>query len=517
MNKKIKTSGDADSRAAKQLENILDREGIVSQQKCSMFLQMLEYKKLNEEVMKRNEELIKENSALMNVLGEFRHDKENSDNKLLTVGGVSPVNADSKIASLNREISRLTAVVCELEKNILRKELFENNTAKDVQETVEDKVVRVDSSLIDDGVYKSVVEDAAELKAMLSTLKNEYELELSCKQLEINKLTQEVNGCSSEIREVGERSRRMEAELSTYRSKAVENDLKNKEEAEKQRLRMLELEENVESLTLDIERKEKRIIQLKVEKEELNKLLDSYKTFIEREVPGNGDLEEEIGNLISSLDKSLSENKRLIRECEKLHEENEALGREVINLKICNGELVSQSSKLESEMRELKREVKNCFDASDESVKIKKLEENVEESFRSINEYKKRLCKMSMEKDSTEKALEDIKRQNKGMKDELSRSVKKVYMLEIDNKRMSEVMNVMREGSEDPDMIMQLEKYRSLLRCSLCDSRFKNTAIIKCMHCFCEECVNARIKMRDRKCPSCNESFSTGDVKKIYL
>lgn len=62
-----------------------------------------------------------------------------------------------------------------------------------------------------------------------------------------------------------------------------------------------------------------------------------------------------------------------------------------------------------------------------------------------------------------------------------------------------------------------LETYRRILRCSLCDTNLKNCAIVKCMHCFCEDCVQSQFKSRHRSCPVCAVDFTMGDVKRIYL
>ncbi|KAL7747618.1 E3 ubiquitin-protein ligase bre1 [Sorochytrium milnesiophthora] len=62
-----------------------------------------------------------------------------------------------------------------------------------------------------------------------------------------------------------------------------------------------------------------------------------------------------------------------------------------------------------------------------------------------------------------------------------------------------------------------LAKYRQLLMCSACNTRFKDTVITRCMHTFCRQCVQDRIDTRQRKCPTCREGFGTADVQTIYL
>ncbi|KAJ1517221.1 E3 ubiquitin-protein ligase bre1 [Coelomomyces lativittatus] len=66
-------------------------------------------------------------------------------------------------------------------------------------------------------------------------------------------------------------------------------------------------------------------------------------------------------------------------------------------------------------------------------------------------------------------------------------------------------------GYDEPNV------YRQALMCSACQIRFKDTCILRCMHTFCRTCIQARLDKRQRKCPTCAESFGANDVKTIYL
>ncbi|KAI7864661.1 hypothetical protein BDF14DRAFT_1832327 [Spinellus fusiger] len=61
------------------------------------------------------------------------------------------------------------------------------------------------------------------------------------------------------------------------------------------------------------------------------------------------------------------------------------------------------------------------------------------------------------------------------------------------------------------------EEYRSLLNCSSCRTQLKSHVLMRCMHTFCKECLDIRIETRQRRCPSCGESFGVNDVKQFYL
>jgi E3 ubiquitin-protein ligase BRE1 len=63
----------------------------------------------------------------------------------------------------------------------------------------------------------------------------------------------------------------------------------------------------------------------------------------------------------------------------------------------------------------------------------------------------------------------------------------------------------------------QLQVYRTMAMCSVCTVRWKNTTLVSCGHVFCKECVDKRTETRQRRCPSCNKGFGTGDVLAVHL
>ncbi|KAF8441798.1 BRE1 E3 ubiquitin ligase-domain-containing protein [Kalaharituber pfeilii] len=69
------------------------------------------------------------------------------------------------------------------------------------------------------------------------------------------------------------------------------------------------------------------------------------------------------------------------------------------------------------------------------------------------------------------------------------------------------------KGSENS----QLEALRSIALCSVCKSRWKDTAIRSCGHVFCKQCAEERITLRSRKCPTCARAFAATDIIPVYL
>lgn len=82
-------------------------------------------------------------------------------------------------------------------------------------------------------------------------------------------------------------------------------------------------------------------------------------------------------------------------------------------------------------------------------------------------------------------------------------------------RRVAESSAMRRRGSER-EHDTHLEHLNTLLRCSACKERYRDRIILRCLHTFCEACVNARIQTRQRKCPHCGLAFATSDVQILY-
>ena len=62
-----------------------------------------------------------------------------------------------------------------------------------------------------------------------------------------------------------------------------------------------------------------------------------------------------------------------------------------------------------------------------------------------------------------------------------------------------------------------LDLYKKALRCSVCDHRRKDCVLIGCGHLFCKVCLEANLKVRNKKCPICGELYSSNDIKTIFF
>lgn len=64
---------------------------------------------------------------------------------------------------------------------------------------------------------------------------------------------------------------------------------------------------------------------------------------------------------------------------------------------------------------------------------------------------------------------------------------------------------------------LELRRLRDLLICKVCNVNEKTVVLSSCFHTFCEDCVQQKLKSRDRNCPVCMVKINKYDVQKLYL
>jgi len=246
--------------------------------------------------------------------------------------------------------------------------------------------------------------------------------------------------------------------------------------------------EAFKSKNLKINENEKAIFEkLKdlIEKSDESKCFKDLKYFSEsilRELVESKNLLREFSNS-EDVNIVLENIKRKLTNQEKINFElNQSIYKEKrLNVDVCNN--------MKGAIRNLKSEiaVKNM-----ENEKIKS----------ELKQYENRLPIMVNEKKLNEKLLMD----------QIVETDKLNKKLNVAKKELKEFRKM--EPVEDKN---ETEMYRSLLKCYLCDYNFKDTVLTKCMHVFCGDCIEQKIKSRIRNCPTCNEKFNECDVKRIYL
>ena len=55
------------------------------------------------------------------------------------------------------------------------------------------------------------------------------------------------------------------------------------------------------------------------------------------------------------------------------------------------------------------------------------------------------------------------------------------------------------------------------VKCPLCKINDKDAVIVKCCHTFCRGCIDHRLNLRNRKCPTCGVGIDFQSVKELFL
>ena len=50
-----------------------------------------------------------------------------------------------------------------------------------------------------------------------------------------------------------------------------------------------------------------------------------------------------------------------------------------------------------------------------------------------------------------------------------------------------------------------------------CKINEKDAVITKCCHTFCRSCIDHRLNLRNRKCPTCGVGIDAQQVKELFL
>lgn len=139
------------------------------------------------------------------------------------------------------------------------------------------------------------------------------------------------------------------------------------------------------------------------------------------------------------------------------------------------------------------------------------------------SQYKKNLLECHNENEKYKKQLLHLSEELKSKTKNSDFSAQKfnelhveVETLKSENSKLMKLVDVCFEGKSS-EVLVDVEKYKALLRCTVCNSKYKDTAILRCMHVFCGGCVDELVRVRNRKCPTCGEGFTLNDVKKIFL
>jgi len=113
----------------------------------------------------------------------------------------------------------------------------------------------------------------------------------------------------------------------------------------------------------------------------------------------------------------------------------------------------------------------------------------------------------------------------KQLRSNVDQKIEEFHKEQESNKRLLEECNYLKRRLEhfkkfgkvgDPLQDEQLEYYKKLFRCSVCNDRDKDSVLTRCYHFFCHQCLEDNIKKRIRRCPTCTTGFNDNNIQKIY-
>lgn len=230
-------------------------------------------------------------------------------------------------------------------------------------------------------------------------------------------------------------------------------------------------------------------------------------------------LVEELNGITAAFDSICSTNKALDSQVESLMHTSSSLTTDNMALK-SRIRLLEESKAFVDRERKRVEELKDQLSSESKLIhdKLFKNEKQSVEKDRKIAEYRTLLINLQASGKVLEKELSAVNTAYRSVQDELHKLRDDFNRLEIEYQNMKRLCDSFRSVcSADGDVVEDLERYKRVLRCSLCDSNLKSCVLSKCMHTFCEECISNRFKSRHRKCPNCQTEFNMNDVKKLYL
>eukprot|EP00866_Antonospora_locustae_P000958 jgi/Antlo1/958/1063 len=231
-------------------------------------------------------------------------------------------------------------------------------------------------------------------------------------------------------------------------------------------------------------------------------------------------LMEELDNLSSAYDRLTRDYRNALEKCGDLEERLCEAERKRQNIL---GELRSHASEAEAfgNTNTYKHADRRTFD--DMLFSYEKLRDECESKKKELAHQKSVCDDVYSENDALRQKIEHLRGENEESKKMINRLSTKLSEIRLKCDMLEEsqcnLMSIIDKitGGRSSEVLEDVDKYKRLLKCTACDRRYKDSVINKCMHVFCQECLDQRIRTRNRMCPSCGEAFSLNDVKRIYL
>lgn len=476
--------------AIRELRRVMANSSIAEKQKRFLFTRMNEYKALyNESFAHKSENTV--NNSSQNAWGQ-----KDLSNILR--------ERNERILSLEHTIEELQS-----ETLMLRSESKRPKTAE----------MTVDMSKLEKAIADYEDENAG-LRGQIAALKRaKQETELEVKN-DAERQRAQIAALERSILELEQQRGAAAPAAESVDTSSVASEL---------RAENLKYRERILDLSAELAAAERTARSKQTEIDNMKKIMDddegkaSRRCVPEEAVQGDVEkiLADELKNIAVAFDRVSANNKELEQQICCLHRKSQILFEE-------NAQLKNKLKMLDETRFFVEKEKKRLecqrLDIAEQGKALRGREEELDRLLRDKEEriarYKSRLVSAEAEISLGQRERANSLSAHKAVADELESTLAMLNKLEYEHKRQTRIFDTFKmvHGVDEASALVDdLEMYRRILRCSLCDSNIKNCAIVKCMHCFCEECVQKQFKSRSRKCPVCECDFTMNDIKKLYL
>ncbi|KAL1755624.1 hypothetical protein FB107DRAFT_274640 [Schizophyllum commune] len=305
------------------------------------------------------------------------------------------------------------------------------------------------------------------------------------------------------------------SELAAYRS--VYGESTSSPELDKLASELRRKEEELKRLKLENEQHVQSMNMLYEEQDKLATAWDALEAQVNDKVFELVGVEEKL--VKAREDKAKADNKyfAISRDKSALDEEKRALQRKIDKAEVLISKLTQEKALqseannsahhqislfrklLEADGRKLDELTRNIgkleADLAVERSKVAHTEESWRQRESALVEAQTKAAKQAV---SLAKAEDKVKAKEKTLEESAKAREKKVQ----------------NNGNELP---AELDMQMKMLKCSTCKLNFRSVILTKCMHTFCKDCIDARLTTRQRRCPSCDLTFTSSEVHKFYL
>lgn len=150
-------------------------------------------------------------------------------------------------------------------------------------------------------------------------------------------------------------------------------------------------------------------------------------------------------------------------------------------------------------------------------LKTSEIETQVQSVIETFNGKVSQLTKTSLQIEELSRFKEVSEKRASAVIKELERLKVTHEKLRNENQSLLGRLARLRSGRQDVAAETELEMYRRMVTCSVCDKRRKNVTITRCRHMFCSECIQTNLETRHRKCPACGKPFGAEDLVNVHL